>query len=31
MYRGDYDNTVKLIAALIKKLNRKTVDSLTAV
>jgi endoglucanase len=31
IYRRDYDNTVRLAAALIKKLDRKTVDSLTAV
>ncbi len=31
IYRGDYDNTVKLIVALAKKLNKKTVDSLTSV
>ncbi len=31
MYRNDYDNTTKLISLLIKKLNGKTVDSLTAV
>ncbi|MEP0828225.1 MAG: M42 family metallopeptidase [bacterium] len=31
IYRGDYDNTVKLIVALVKKLNKKTVESLAAV
>jgi len=31
IYRKDYDNVVKLTTALIKKLNKKTVDSLTAV
>jgi len=30
IYRKDYDNVVKLAAAVIKKLNKKTVDSLTA-
>jgi endoglucanase len=30
IYRGDYDNTIKLIVAVIKKLNKKTVDSLAA-
>ncbi len=29
MYRKDYDNTVKLISAVIKKLDRKMVESLT--
>lgn len=29
MNRADYDNTVKLICELIKKLDKKTVDSLT--
>ncbi len=31
IYRGDYDNTVKLIIALIKKMNKKAVDALTAI
>ncbi|MEW5923838.1 MAG: M42 family metallopeptidase [Candidatus Zixiibacteriota bacterium] len=30
IYRKDYDNIVKLAVAVIKKLNKKTVDSLTA-
>lgn len=30
IYRKDYDNVVKLAVAVIKKLNKKTVDSLTA-
>jgi len=30
MYRKDYDNTVRLIAALIKKLDKNTVEMLTA-
>jgi len=30
IYRKDYDNVVKLAAAVVKKLNKKTVDSLTA-
>lgn len=31
IYRKDYDNMVKLTIEVIKKLNRKTVDSLTAI
>ncbi len=31
IYRGDYDNTVKLVVALVKKLNKKAVESLSAV
>ncbi|MFH1701685.1 MAG: M42 family metallopeptidase [Candidatus Zixiibacteriota bacterium] len=30
MYRKDYDNTLKLIVEVVKKLDKKTVDSLTA-
>jgi len=30
MYRKDYDNTLKLLTALVKKLDKKTVASLTA-
>jgi endoglucanase len=30
MYRKDYDNTVRLISAVIKRLDRKIVESLTA-
>lgn len=30
LYRKDYDNTLKLLVALVKKLNKKTVASLTA-
>lgn len=31
IYRKDYDNVIKLTTALVKKLNKKTVESLTAV
>jgi putative aminopeptidase FrvX len=31
MYRGDYDNTVKLVVTLVKKMNKKTVENLTAI
>ena len=31
IYRKDYDNMIKLTIEVIKKLNRKTVDSLTAI
>ena len=31
IYRKDYDNTVKLTFEVVKKLNQRTVDSLTAV
>jgi len=31
IYRTDYDNIVKLVVNLVKKLDKKTVDSLTAV
>jgi endoglucanase len=30
LYRKDYDHTLKLLVALVKKLDKKTVDSLTA-
>jgi endoglucanase len=30
IYRKDYDNTLKLLVAVLKKLDKKTVASLTA-